>query len=110
MVSVWAKSRQVAVALVPVRRRGRLVELAAQAAAAHASLFNIRGNQTGLLVALKSLMPMRQFIESVPEPFSIFADQLHFDANGSIYRFRISSGDIDFLAGQVTLKMKGEPE
>lgn len=87
-----------------------LAELGAQAAAAHASLFTIRQNHTGLLVALQDLEPARQSIDNVPEPLSIVAEQLHADANGSIYRFCINGDDTEVLTGQATLKMKGEPE
>lgn len=87
-----------------------LVELGAQAAAAHASLFEIRGNHTGLLVALQNIELAQQEIEGIPDPLLIFAKQLHFDANGAIYGFRICSGDADLLTGQATLKMQGEQE
>lgn len=87
-----------------------LVELGAQAAAAHASLFTMRQNHTGLLVALQNLVPSRPCVEDIPGPLTIHADQRHADANGSIYRFRVTAGDIDLLSSQVTLKMKGTQE
>lgn len=87
-----------------------LVELGAQAAAAHASLFETRGNHTGLLVALQNIELAQQKFECIPDPLLIFATQLHFDTNGSIYRFRICSREVDLLTGQATLKMKGKQE
>jgi predicted hotdog family 3-hydroxylacyl-ACP dehydratase len=87
-----------------------LAELGAQAASAHASLFTIRQNHTGLLVALQNLEPTRQSIDDIIKPLSIVAEQLHADANGSIYRFCITGDDAEVLTGQATLKMKVEPE
>ena len=99
----------------PLRLNGQLlsvtlVELGAQAAAAHASLFNIRGNHTGLLIAIQNVAVVRHEVGETRKNLEIFASQLHFDANGAIYGFRVSDEHGDVVKGRAILKMKGEAE
>ncbi len=104
-----------AVGNYPLRLDGRLfsvalVELGAQAAAAHASLFDIKGSHTGLLIALQNVEVLRHEVEKNSENLEIFANQLHFDANGAIYGFRVSDEHGDLVKGRAILKMKGAAE
>lgn len=99
----------------PLRLDGRLfsvalIELGAQAAAAHASLFDIRGNHTGLLIALQNVEVIRHEIRETSGSLEIFASQLHFDANGAIYGFWVSDERGKLVNGRAVLKMKGLAE
>lgn len=88
-----------------------LVELGAQAAAAHASLFGIKGNHTGLLIGLQNIEICIPIVTKHPEPLKVSAQQLHFDTNGSLYNFKVSGEDgAIFITGRAALKMHGEPE
>jgi predicted hotdog family 3-hydroxylacyl-ACP dehydratase len=87
-----------------------LVELGAQAAAAHASLFGIKGNHTGLLIGLQNIEIFRSSVTGYTKPLEVTAQQLHFDTNGSLYKFKVSGGDEVFVTGRATLKMQGELE
>lgn len=87
-----------------------LVELGAQAAAAHASLFGIKGNHTGLLIGLQNIEIYRSTVTECFEPLEITAQQLHFDSNGSLYKFKVSGGGEIFVTGRAALKLQGEPE
>ena len=85
-----------------------LAELGAQAAAAHASLFEMRGAHTGLLVALQDVEFPTQEVGNEHCRLDVFAEQLQFSGNSAIYRFRVSSGSADLLNGRATLTMKRE--
>lgn len=87
-----------------------LVELGAQAAAAHASLFGIKGNHTGLLIGLQNIEIYRSTVTECSASLEVTAQQLHFDSNGSLYSFKVASGDEIFVTGRATLKMQGGPE
>lgn len=87
-----------------------LVELGAQAAAAHASLFGVEGNHTGLLIGLQNIKVQKSTVTECPQPMDITAQQLHFDTNGSLYSFKVTSGDEVLITGRAALKMQGEPE
>lgn len=87
-----------------------LVELGAQAAAAHASIFGIRGNHTGLLIGLQNIEISRSTVIEYTKPLEVTAEQLHFDANGSLYKFKVIGGGEVFVTGRTALKMQGEPE
>ena len=83
-----------------------LVELGAQASAAHTSLFNIQENHTGLLIALSNVKMLCHEVGQTQSNLDVYASQLHFDANGAIYEFRIHDGQGDLLTGRAVLKMK----
>lgn len=87
-----------------------LVELGAQAAAAHASLFGIKGNHTGLLISLQNIEIFRSIVTTCPKPLDVTAEQLHFDVNGSLYKFKVAGGEKVFVTGRAALKMQGEPK
>lgn len=87
-----------------------LVELGAQAAAAHASIGDLKGNHTGLLIALQNIDLKTPTVTDCSAPLSIIARQLHFDGNGALYDFEIRAQAQTYISGRATLKMQGEPE
>lgn len=85
-----------------------LAELGAQAAAAHASLFEMRGAHTGLLVALQDIKFPTQEVGNEHCCLDVFAEQLQFSGNSAIYQFRVGSGPTAILDGRATLTIKKE--
>ena len=95
----------------PLRINGRLmpvslVEIGAQAAAAHASFFGISGHHKGLLLALHGV----EIVDGAPhesgEQLHARATQLHFDDTGARYSFEITAAGRLVLNGQAMLKME----
>lgn len=82
-----------------------LVELGAQAAAAHASLHGIGGAHTGLLLALREAEVLRHDPDAASGPFTVTAERLAADASGARYRFRVSDGATDHLRGEALMSM-----
>ena len=87
-----------------------LVELGAQAAAAHASMGELKGNHTGLLIGLQNITLFTSTVPEGPENLRVTARQLHFDGNGALYDFEIGSQEQIYIQGRATLKMQGEAE
>ena len=87
-----------------------LVELGAQAAALHASFFDVKGNHTGLLVGLQNVEFSLPVLPRFPDPLQVFANQLHFDSNGSLYDFKVVLGSEACTTGRAALKMQGEQD
>lgn len=83
-----------------------LVELGAQAAAAHASLFGIGGNHAGLLLALHGVEVSEDAEFDTAAQFHASASRLHFDENGARYAFEIKIDNQLILSGQAMLKME----
>lgn len=99
----------------PLRLNGilyaaNLVELGAQAAAAHASIGDLKGNHTGLLIGLQNVNLLTSTVIDCSDNLHITARQLHFDGNGALYDFEISSQGQRYIEGRATLKMQGEAE
>lgn len=97
----------------PLRVNGELYsvalcEVGAQAAAAHASLFQMKGSHKGLLTALKSVKAERQTVPNTGQQLRVSAHKLHDDAGGSIYGFSIALGEDLILSGQSVLKIEGD--
>lgn len=95
----------------PLRIAGRLavptlVEVGAQAAAAHASLHSIGGAHAGLLLALHGVEILEDDADAVEEPLEVTVERLYFDDNGARYRFEILDGACVLLRGEATLKMQ----
>lgn len=94
----------------PLRLGGRLyccalVELGAQAAAAHTSLFGIGAAHTGLMLTLSNVAIGPDLVES-DERLAVRAELLEsFDAM-ALYRFAVSAGDERLVAGEVMLGMQ----
>lgn len=87
-----------------------LVELGAQAAAAHASTGDLKGNHTGLLIGLQNVDLLTSIVTDCSDNLHITARQLHFDGNGALYDFEVSSQGQKYIEGRATLKMQGEAE
>ncbi|MEP2717956.1 hypothetical protein [Pseudophaeobacter sp.] len=99
----------------PLRLNGvlytaNLVELGAQAAAAHASTGELKGNHTGLLIGLQNVNLMTSTVIDCSDTLHITARQLHFDGNGALYDFEVGSQGQKCIEGRATLKMQGEAE
>lgn len=97
----------------PLRLNGtvfvvNLVELGAQAAAVHTSLYNIASNHTGLLVGLRNIDIAQQTLDGTSQPLEIAAEQLQFGGETAIYGFSVQCNDRGILTGQAILKMKVE--
>jgi len=87
-----------------------LVELGAQAAAAHASTGELKGNHTGLLIGLQNVNLITSTVIDCSDNLHITARQLHFDGNGALYDFEVSAQGQKYVEGRATLKMQGEAE
>ena len=98
----------------PLRVNGRigalaLVELGAQAAAAHASLHGIGNAHAGLLLSLRNVGIAQQDIEAITTPLHIAANRLHADESGARYRFEIKEDELstaEVLSGEAMLSMR----
>ena len=95
----------------PLRLDGRLmpvslVELGAQAAAAHASIIAIGDHHAGLLLALHRVEVTNPGALDSGERLHAHATQLHFDEGGARYSFTVTAGERAILTGQAMLKME----
>jgi predicted hotdog family 3-hydroxylacyl-ACP dehydratase len=81
-----------------------LVELGAQAAAAHASVFGLDAAHTGLVLAISDLALLRDRVEH-PEPLLASAERLHQLGGAAAYRFAVSQGGAPLVTGEVLLSM-----
>jgi predicted hotdog family 3-hydroxylacyl-ACP dehydratase len=81
-----------------------LVELGAQAAAAHASLFGMDAAHTGLVLAIGDLALHRDRIDD-PEPLRMSAERLHQLDSAASYRFTVAQGDVPVVTGEILLSM-----
>jgi predicted hotdog family 3-hydroxylacyl-ACP dehydratase len=111
--SIKCVARAHAAANYPLRINGVLYslvlsEVGAQAAAAHASLFQMRGEHNGLLTALKNVVFATQVTPDAPKNLDVSAKQLHCDYSGAIYEFTVSGAGADIITGQAVLKMEGK--
>ena len=82
-----------------------LVELGAQAAAAHASLFGMDAAHTGLVLALGDLALHRDRIDD-PAPLRISAERLHQLDTAAAYRFSVVQGGAPVVTGEILLSMR----
>ncbi|MEM7120263.1 MAG: phosphotransferase [Pseudomonadota bacterium] len=95
----------------PLRLDGKLmgvtlVELGAQAAAAHASLHGVGGHHTGLLVTLQDVTVDRPDGDAAIGCFVAHAEQLFFDEGVARYRFAVRDERGDYVRGEAMLKMR----
>jgi predicted hotdog family 3-hydroxylacyl-ACP dehydratase len=81
-----------------------LVELGAQAAAAHASLFGMDAAHTGLVLAIGDLALHRDRIEAAA-PLSMAAERVHRLDTAATYRFSVTQGATALVTGEVLLSM-----
>ena len=99
----------------PLRLNGTLfsvtlVELGAQAAAVHTSLYNIANNHSGLLIGLKKVEFAKHVVGKTSQKLDIYADQIHFDVGVALYSFCIRNEEQEIVKGQAMLQMKVEIE
>ncbi|MEM1382650.1 MAG: hydroxymyristoyl-ACP dehydratase [Pseudomonadota bacterium] len=96
----------------PLRVQGRLhtvalVEMGAQAAAAHASIFGIGEDHVGLLLSLSRVEIAVAEID-LPPPLAAEAERLADMPGGAAYRFTVSGGGTVLLTGEATLSMQAK--
>ncbi|HUF87515.1 MAG TPA: hypothetical protein VMM59_09040 [Thermohalobaculum sp.] len=87
---------------------GCLVELGAQAAAAHTSLFASAGAHTGLVLALSNLEIARDRVDT-PERLTVLAALLQALGGGASYRVEVFSGAGLVVASDLLLGIRGGP-
>ena len=96
----------------PLRVEGRLhrmafVELGAQAAAAHASLYGIGTAHVGLLLTLNGVEMGEADPETITTQLEIRAERLHGDEGSARYCFEVMGGDAGMvLSGGAVLSMR----
>lgn len=96
----------------PLRIAGRLhaislIELGAQASAAHASLYGFAGDHhAGLLIALNDIEILQNNSELFDAPLKVRARRLHFDGGSARYCFVVFGHIEEFLSGEAILMMK----
>lgn len=83
-----------------------LVELGAQAAAVHASLYGIGGHHAGLLLALHDVEVRRPDVGLTDAPLETTAERLHFDATGALYRFAVYDRKAEVVSGDAMLMIR----
>jgi predicted hotdog family 3-hydroxylacyl-ACP dehydratase len=81
-----------------------LVELGAQAAAAHASLFGMGAAHTGLVLGIGDLALYRDRVESA-EPLRMAAERVHGLDTAAAYRFSVTQGAAALVTGEILLSM-----
>jgi len=95
----------------PLRIEGRLmavclVELGAQAAAAHASLYGEGGHRAGLLLALQGVEVLYNDGDCAVGPLEARAQRLYFDDSGARYSFDVRDRTREIVRGVAILKMQ----
>jgi predicted hotdog family 3-hydroxylacyl-ACP dehydratase len=81
-----------------------LVELGAQAAAAHASLFGMGAAHTGLILSISNARFGPELVEA-PDPFRIVAKRVRLMDNAASYVFEITQNNEHLVEGEVLLSM-----
>lgn len=82
-----------------------LIELGAQAAAAHASLFGMGAAHTGLVLTLGDVTLHDSEVRSADQ-LAIQAERLHGAENAASYRFAVSQSGADLVTGETLLSMR----
>lgn len=108
--TIFCRARDHRGADYPLRVSGQLmtislVELGAQAAAAHASLFGVGGHHAGLILALRDVDVKETDANRFESPLETNAERLHFDESGARYRFSVRCGATEILDGEALLMM-----
>ncbi|MEM7505726.1 MAG: hydroxymyristoyl-ACP dehydratase [Pseudomonadota bacterium] len=83
-----------------------LVELGAQAAAAHASVHGIAGAHTGLLLSLRGVEVLLAEADGIAAPLAIEAGRIETTEAGAHYRFTIEGEGRKMLKGEAMLSMQ----
>ncbi len=82
-----------------------LVELGAQAAAAHASVYKVGGAHTGLVLTISDATFDSDCVDS-PAPLSMTAVRQDLIASAASYRFEVAQEDHVLASGSVLLSME----
>jgi predicted hotdog family 3-hydroxylacyl-ACP dehydratase len=95
----------------PLRIAGQLmtaslVELGAQAAAAHASLYCIGAHHAGMLLALHNVEIREPEGGLADAPLESSAERVHFNETGARYRFAVHYHSSEVLSGDAVLMMQ----
>lgn len=95
----------------PLRIAGQLmtaslVELGAQAAAAHASLYGIGTHHAGMLLALQNVEIREPDDPLADDVLEASAERLHFDDAAARYRFVVHCRSSEVLSGEAMLMMQ----
>ena len=95
----------------PLRIAGQLmevslIELGAQAAAAHAALYSIGTHHAGMLLALHNVELREPNGSLADAPLVAFAERVHFDGAGARYRFAVHDHSSEVLSGEAMLMMQ----
>ena len=86
-----------------------LVELGAQAAAAHASLYGIGTHHAGMLLALQNV-ELRDADDNLSDGLlEASAERVHFDDAAARYRFAVHYRSSEVLSGEAMLMMQAAP-
>jgi len=98
----------------PLRRGGRLdplalVELGAQAAAAHASLHALRAAHVGLLIGLARIEAGPVAPDDAPAPLTVAAERLPGEGPAARYRFAVLAETGTVVSGEAMLRMEPAP-
>lgn len=81
-----------------------LVELGAQAAAAHASIFGVGAAHTGLVLAIGDLDLHRDCVDD-PHPLRMTAERLDRIGSAVAYRFDVTQAGAPLVTGELLLSM-----
>ena len=108
--TIRCKARNHCGADYPLRVEGdlmtlSLVELGAQAAAAHASMHGIGGAHTGLLLSLRKVTAKTLTVADSP-PLTVEATRVTSGPMGACYTFRVLDGTAELLTGEAILSME----
>ncbi len=98
----------------PLRLSGALhpsamIELGAQAAAAHASLHGGHGDHIGLLLAMQAVQLGDAAPDEVAAPLEVTALRLDGGPEAARYTFRVGRGDTEIVSGSLLLQIRPAP-
>ena len=82
-----------------------LIELGAQAAAAHASLFGLGQAHMGLVLTVSDVDFLGDRVED-PTPLKVTGTRVEMLALAASYRFEVGQGDVTLASGSVLLSME----
>lgn len=86
-------------------RGATLVELGAQAAAVHASLYAVGQAHTGLVLALSDIAVTADVVES-ERPLEANAERIFAQEDAASYRFEVTGSGGPFVSGELLLSMR----
>lgn len=82
-----------------------MVEIGAQAAAVHASLFDIGGAHTGLILALSNIDIAMDVVDD-DGPIEATAERISAHGDAANYRFAVKGGAGPIVSGELLLSMR----